>query len=636
MADFTELNPHAICDRCNVSFKKEELQYVVGRVRGTGQRLCLVCKLYYSVKANNSNKTLSAAELQDIAQQVAKGQHGDSKLKVQAVGRPFHSLWDIHTPSSSMGPPPLPRPQVLTPASINAGSMLPFPRINSDSFPQFVGYQQAHTKFNELRAHFAKLAYAHGGTGKITVSVRLATWIPDKKNGLKPISEPRDLQHVSPDIGVDDLKSMAIIAIWESYCKWSHDYPISFSSLGLRDADWHELVPIVGMPAPFRSQFTNAKGKFNPKKGLHIFVSIPHHIYIEILNYRDTIAEQAAEKEDEESSHHPPVIVKPFGTKTTQDSYRSSSHKPPMSAQQAPGTMISKRVLNRDEGTKHNPVTIPSSSDDDEDQPEDQPSTPPRKIPQRGQESPDIKTVRAALRAQESGTRGSARSKYNTEEMPCIVFVAPRTSWKDLISTPSIVQLEKNVTPKRVSIFVNPKGEAFRGTFKSARFGHVSTPIFPTTSSYVCIKQAFYEKPDGKLAYYSGAKQSEILDKEIACLVWASALLDLVYDFIKFNEKAPFNIPQMRFVHAALANSNEVDGVKKSYLIEEVINGKFIKYINNDSPELLPMENQDQERRAKFLAFAQHVQYFKTESVFISDLQGGDTLLTDPQITTDP
>uniref|UniRef100_A0ACB7IVE8 Uncharacterized protein n=1 Tax=Pleurotus cornucopiae TaxID=5321 RepID=A0ACB7IVE8_PLECO len=92
----------------------------------------------------------------------------------------------------------------------------------------------------------------------------------------------------------------------------------------------------------------------------------------------------------------------------------------------------------------------------------------------------------------------------------------------------------------------------------------------------------------------------------------------------------------MRFVHAALANSKEVDGIKKSYLIEEVIDGKFVKYINNDSPELLPMENGDQERRAKFLAFAQHVQYFKTESVFISDLQGGDTLLTDPQITTDP
>lgn len=213
----------------------------------------------------------------------------------------------------------------------------------------------------------------------------------------------------------------------------------------------------------------------------------------------------------------------------------------------------------------------------------------------------------------------------NTEEMPCILFVAPRTSWKDLISTPSIIELEKNVTPKRVSIFIDPKGEASRGTFKIARFGHVSTPIFPTASSYVCIKQAFYEKLDGKLAVYSGAKQSEILDKEITCLVWASALLDLVYDFIKYNGEAPLDIPKMRFVCAALANSKEVDGVKKSYLIEEVIDGKFVKYINNDSPELLPMENPDQERRAKFLAFAQHVQYFKTESVFISDLQGKHT-----------
>jgi len=121
---------------------------------------------------------------------------------------------------------------------------------------------------------------------------------------------------------------------------------------------------------------------------------------------------------------------------------------------------------------------------------------------------------------------------------------------------------------------------------------------------------------------------------EVSCLVWAQALLDIVYDFVKEEAdnimKIPFDIPQFRFVNVAIAieQSLSISAVKKTtFLLEEVIDkdteGPFRKYLNNVSPEPLVMEMKEDEKRAKFLAFSQHVQYWKTKKqVFVSDYQG--------------
>jgi hypothetical protein len=56
---------------------------------------------------------------------------------------------------------------------------------------------------------------------------------------------------------------------------------------------------------------------------------------------------------------------------------------------------------------------------------------------------------------------------------------------------------------------------------------------------------------------------------------------------------------------------------KTTFLLEEVIDenteGPFRKYLNNVSPEPLMMKTRKDEERAKFLAFSQHVQYWKTK-----------------------
>jgi len=75
------------------------------------------------------------------------------------------------------------------------------------------------------------------------------------------------------------------------------------------------------------------------------------------------------------------------------------------------------------------------------------------------------------------------------------------------------------------------------------------------------------------------------------------------------------------------------------FLVEEVIaeekQGPFRKYLNNVSPIPLMMTCKEDEDRALFLAFSQHVQYWKTKKqVFVSDYQGGNSLLTDPQISS--
>ncbi|OAX31875.1 hypothetical protein K503DRAFT_805702 [Rhizopogon vinicolor AM-OR11-026] len=87
-----------------------------------------------------------------------------------------------------------------------------------------------------------------------------------------------------------------------------------------------------------------------------------------------------------------------------------------------------------------------------------------------------------------------------------------------------------------------------------------------------------------------------------------------------------FNIPDIRFVHIALATIEDA-GVTRTYLIEEFIDeatqGKFTKYISNDPPSPLPHLNAESNTIAQYLSFAQHIQYIKTkELAYVADFQG--------------
>ena len=102
-------------------------------------------------------------------------------------------------------------------------------------------------------------------------------------------------------------------------------------------------------------------------------------------------------------------------------------------------------------------------------------------------------------------------------------------------------------------------------------------------------------------------------------------MLNIIYDFIKEESDSdlegpkkllnlPFHVPQFRFVNAAIAieQSSSTSVKKTSFLLEEVIDsnmeGPFRKFLNNVSPEPLVMKTKEDEDRARFLAFSQHVQ----------------------------
>ena len=79
---------------------------------------------------------------------------------------------------------------------------------------------------------------------------------------------------------------------------------------------------------------------------------------------------------------------------------------------------------------------------------------------------------------------------------------------------------------------------------------------------------------------------------EIACLVWAHVLLDIVYKFvdkaISLHRVPPFPIPHMHFVEAALAVEHNISESNNAqvFLLEEITGedeGCFRKYMNNVS-----------------------------------------------------
>ena len=133
-----------------------------------------------------------------------------------------------------------------------------------------------------------------------------------------------------------------------------------------------------------------------------------------------------------------------------------------------------------------------------------------------------------------------------------------------------------------------------------AYFGKSSQPLFSGDRN-VCAKQSFYTKTrtvtrrDGRSV---------------------AVRQDIPYD----------GIPQMRFVKAGLAIEQVNEGERHCFLLEEVIpesEGSFRKYLNNTSAVPCHFTGEDDNYRAEFLAFAQHVQYFKTKKrAYVADFQG--------------
>jgi hypothetical protein len=148
---------------------------------------------------------------------------------------------------------------------------------------------------------------------------------------------------------------------------------------------------------------------------------------------------------------------------------------------------------------------------------------------------------------------------------------------------------------------------------------------------------------------YDGAKQVQQLTMELNCIGWAAALMSCVYDFVDDSDsqilgsvKRTFELPRMQFVQCGLAILKTEDC--SAFLLEEFIEADvsgmahtvdwFVKYLNNDSAKPRSFADPEKTLHAQFLynlLFFQR-QLFLLTCIFL----GGRTLLTDPQIITDP
>ena len=157
----------------------------------------------------------------------------------------------------------------------------------------------------------------------------------------------------------------------------------------------------------------------------------------------------------------------------------------------------------------------------------------------------------------------------------------------------------------------------------------------------VALKQPYMDNPGTMDADSSSAiptlslspdEQARELSADALSTQWANSLLRDVYDFISEYQKhantaCPAEIPQFRFVTAGLAMTTFPSDNKEVFLIEELIrheeDGPWRKYINNNSSHPCYFPDDKNRQRAEFLAFCQHVQYWRTGGLaFTSDFQG--------------
>ncbi|KAJ6581598.1 hypothetical protein B0H19DRAFT_930492, partial [Mycena capillaripes] len=137
----------------------------------------------------------------------------------------------------------------------------------------------------------------------------------------------------------------------------------------------------------------------------------------------------------------------------------------------------------------------------------------------------------------------------------------------------------------------------------------------------------------------------KMLGMELRYLAWGKVGLLMAYDYIHRFERergrAPFQIPELRFVEVGIFFEPNTKETRDAYLVEEWIEvpagKKFVKYINNGSAIPTGFTDTEDQERASFLSFTQHVQYVRSSKLFfVSDYQGAGGLLTDPQILTTP
>ncbi|KAH7904510.1 hypothetical protein BJ138DRAFT_1019060 [Hygrophoropsis aurantiaca] len=586
------------CDRCNLLFPPKTEPFYMQDVdpNKQGRWLCLPCHDYYLTKATTKRRVqpgvsdnLTSLIYQAMAPPVFIPAHRPNVLAQANMfqpapdwpGRSAHSRNSIQSRRSSVLGPNIEiygRPSMTISSSVLPDSLI-------SNLPASPGYGEAHALYHQMRTHLARRAYASSGVESVTINAYLMARAGGKKQATMVGDITESIGNIPVHIGARDLKTIVYVTLHPMFVKWSLGltFTLDHEDVHLRlGKSWLEIHPrVVGddidaIATHFISQTAKGGTKFKPGK-LELHLEISKELY----NEAQTRIDHASEGLPLDSPSRNPA-----------HSLRTNLNEP------------------------------------------DEPSTPPQKA--RTLEpvvSPEVDIIRAALQAQYTPIYRSSSANFSLRSIPCLFYVVPLVTLAELLSSPVASVISDDTKPLSINLIFDPKDKGKSGGFKKAIVGHTSKPVLgPAGYTDIVLKQFFYH---GKTTQhiYDNRRQIRELEGEVKCLKWANALMNLVYDFIKAESKlrgdAPFSVPQVRYVAAALATTVDEKG-SHTYLVEELINekteGKFIKYISNDKASPLPLGDPELYHIAEFLSFAQHVQYIKSKK----------TLLTDPQIITAP
>ncbi|KAJ7077313.1 hypothetical protein B0H15DRAFT_805289 [Mycena belliarum] len=563
----------------------------------------------------------------------------------------------------AMPPPPAPpsQPQIAVPSAWNSSVWThPPPMPAGQGLSQIAnayGYSSAHALYGANRQIWAARAYQSSIADTITLRFKILREVNAKANGLQVLG-PENSQNLSegkPNVLAmstpTELRRLAIETMYPKTRLALHDFPVDWSRLVLREiANWVD----IGQESPNTPYFYSRclTGKPKSKDGVPTFKkpTKPFELALVIdADYWGEIEEYEAQRElDTEmgsrTSHGSKVD-------SLSDHRRSRPQSPPPSASSFEFKLGSASF----DSIRNEPAIGPRVS-------QSIPRTPPqnkkRELP--AYESPNRNQLRDALL--ESGTSYSLVSGQ-----------VPHRPLKDLLSGPSFQGFTCSLaSAAQGSLGMEHNQYLGIGTFKTAHAGYLSLVHLNTDglgtkpNEAVAVKRMYVRSPRPTESKPNGWVINRLMPMdefrktimEANVLQWASSIMTFTYSFIyHFLENSPtpppFEIPDIRFVHAGVAviyeqqatgpAANPQSKICRTYLIEELIDASvgrrdsFHKFINNGSAVPVPTDDEALAAIAEFLSFTQHVQFYKTAGmVYISDLQGTPNLLTDPQIMTSP
>ncbi|KAG6914828.1 hypothetical protein DXG01_015087 [Tephrocybe rancida] len=450
----------------------------------------------------------------------------------------------------------------------------------------------------------------------ITCKFRMMINLPGKKTQQIVHNIMENMDNIPVRIGARELKNTAFAALLPQYLKWLHGYPLTIVECELRTHKWR---PFFKLKAPNSSIKVFATGI------CEIWLATPYEKY-------ESICTRLNGNPDDDNNVPPANSFERLATletDTVAEPVKKRTQKQPL-------------VTEFEEGSSKLKIRLPALKDC---------CRPLSKVPSAATTPPS--SFRAAQSLEQASTPIPLPGLV--VQQPVIPHAPQIPKAKKAITVPATPKLMLHFDGaelwKAVSSQTPPNCHVTRalsapssGTFKMAWTGLSTVPLFHNASHEICLKKAhMIDKEKCINIFYDGPKQLEQLIVKLNCLGWASALLDLVYALIAEVDECKgcptFEVPQLQFVSAGIAISMDDD--KTVFLVEECIltsDGTFVKYINNNDPCPRKFANdQPHTLQAQFLTFTQHVQYtHSNEKMFVSDFQGGLSLLTDPQIITVP